>query len=167
MPTIQPSITASESNDANRGQRINGENEKPCDLTGLKKDDVIISTTTDTVSTELLTKEVNSVQEQSKTKPVVVKSPKQLLNEYYAKLHIKTDKENYTTIKHDKVQVVKFASAFTCPKTGEHFMGGKLKDCLYSEENGVVWYGKFHFSSDRRCTLLYFVCTCNSLESIP
>jgi hypothetical protein len=77
----------------------------------------------------------------------VIKSPKQLLNEYYAKLHIKTDKDNYTTIKHDKVQVVKFASTFTCPKTDEKFAGGRLKDTIYSEEDGVVWYANIKLAT--------------------
>jgi hypothetical protein len=77
------------------------------------------------------------------------KSPKQLLNEHYAKLHIKVDEGNYTTIKLDKVQVVKFASVFTCPQSGEHFAGGRLKNELYSNKDGVTWYGKLNMY----CTL--------------
>ena len=74
--------------------------------------------------------------------PKQPKSPKQLLNEHYAKLHLKIDKINYTTVKHDKVQVVKFATVFTCPQSGESFVGGRLRNEMYSNEDGVVWYGE-------------------------
>ena len=86
----------------------------------------------------------------------IIKPPKQLLNEYYAKLQIKSIKDHYTTIVHDKV--VKFASAFTCPSTGETFIGGRVKSAEYIEEIGVVWYRKslfsynlFEFSSNYKC----------------
>ena len=142
LPTVSHSIEENQSNDMSVEQQSIDGNEKLIVLTDLEQGDVK-STTTNTVSTEPSQIEVmKSVQEDSRTTPAVVKSPKQLLNEYYAKLHIKSDKGNYTTIKHDKVQIVKFACAFTCPKTGELFLGGKLKDCLYSEEDGVIWYGE-------------------------
>ena len=78
---------------------------------------------------------------QTNAKPTIKKPPKQLLNEYYAKLHIKAEKLNYTTIKHE--EVIKFTSLFTCPSSGETFMGGRLKDVEYSEEDGLFWYGKW------------------------
>ena len=77
---------------------------------------------------------------QTNAKSAIVKPSKQLLNEYYAKLHIKADKINYTTIKHDKM--VKFASVFTCPNSGEIFMGGRVKNVEYTEEDGLLWFGK-------------------------
>ena len=79
------------------------------------------------------------------SKPAVKqsKSPKMLLNEHYAKQQIKSVKNQYTTIQHDKM--VKFLSVFICPVTGERFMCSRLKGADFLEENGVVWYGELFF----------------------
>ena len=90
---------------------------------------------------------ITSTTTEATSSKVIIKPPKQLLNEYYAKLQIKSTKDQYTTVKHDKV--VKFASVFTCPTTSETFMGGRMKGVEYLEENGIVWYGK---------SLLSYIC---------
>ena len=79
------------------------------------------------------------------SKPAVKqsKSPKMLLNEHYARQQIKSVKNQYTTIQHDKM--VKFLSVFICPVTGERFMSGRLKGADFLQENGVVWYGELFF----------------------
>lgn len=82
----------------------------------------------------------NAKPSQSKPPSTTSKPPKQLLNEHYSKLQIKSVKNQYTTIQHEKV--VKFATAFTCPETGEHFVGGRLKGGEFLEEGGVVWFGE-------------------------
>ena len=77
----------------------------------------------------------------SKPKSALVKTPKQLLNEFYTKLKVKSStKDQYTTVKHDKI--VRFTSVFTCQITWERFMSGRLKGMDFLEEDGAVWYSK-------------------------
>lgn len=94
-----------------------------------------------------------------KPKEKQTKSPIMLLNEYYAKLHVKTDRSNYNTIQHGNI--VKFTSVFTSPSTGERFMSGRLKEKECFEEDGVVWYGKLLFQCHQlslKCKVYHVAC---------